>query len=105
MRVFRLASHVSLHHVSSRPLSPTHYAPLQVRTNMANTITSIKRLIGTRFNDPAVQTELAGNNFKGVAMADGETGMQVSPSVSFNTLLRGFPPSALRSSLHATVLY
>jgi len=50
----------------------------QVRTNMANTITSIKRLIGTRFNDPAVQTELAGNNFKGVAMPDGETGMQVS---------------------------
>ena len=63
-------------HVCCAPF-PILFSP-QVRTNMANTITSIKRLIGTRFNDPAVQTELAGNNFKGVAMADGETGMQVS---------------------------
>jgi hypothetical protein len=44
---------------------------------MANTITSIKRLVGTKFTDPAVQKELEGCNFKGVAMPDGETGVEV----------------------------
>ena len=47
---------------------------------MANTITSIKRLVGTRFSDPSVQAELEGAGFVGVAMPDGETGLQVRPS-------------------------
>jgi hypothetical protein len=44
---------------------------------MANTITSIKRFIGTKFNEPSVQDELQSANFKAVEGPNGETSVEV----------------------------
>jgi hypothetical protein len=45
---------------------------------MANTITDVKRYVGRRFNEPAVQAELeAFANFSYVAMENDELGVEV----------------------------
>jgi len=46
---------------------------------MPNTITSIKRLIGTKFREEGVQAELATCNFTAVEGPNGETAVEVRP--------------------------
>lgn len=52
---------------------------VQVRTNMANTITAIKRIVGRKFNEEGVQAELENHAFfNAVQMPNGEVGVEVS---------------------------
>ena len=52
-------------------------ATSMVRTNMANTITHIKRFVGRKFSEAGVQEELRDVNFKAVAMDNDEIGVKV----------------------------
>jgi heat shock protein 4 len=46
---------------------------------MANTVTQIKRIVGRKFSEPGVQTELANfANFNAVEMPNGEVGVEVN---------------------------
>ena len=52
-------------------------ASSMTRTNMANTITHIKRFIGRKFSEAGVQEDLKDVNFRAVAMDNDEIGVKV----------------------------
>lgn len=56
-------------------LSPSR---LQLRTNMANTVTQLKRILGRKFSDPSVQADLETHlNYKIVQRPGDEIGVEV----------------------------
>lgn len=69
--------------LSQRHPSPRRPPPLatnraQVRTNMDNTVTQIKRLLGRKFSEPGVQQEMKEHlNFTIVPTANDEIGIEV----------------------------
>ena len=51
---------------------------MQVRTNMDNTVTQIKRLLGRKFSEPGVQEEMKEHlNFQIVEQKDDDIGIEV----------------------------
>ena len=54
-------------------------ATTQIRTNMANTITNVKRLLGAKFAEPGIKAELETHaNLTAIEMPDGDIGFDVS---------------------------
>lgn len=54
-------------------------ATTQIRTNMANTIAQVKRLLGRKFSEPGVAAEFEHHlNFKAQPVGDDEIGIQVN---------------------------
>ena len=59
-------------------MSPPLTRPPQVRTNMDNTVTQIKRLIGRKFSEPGVAEDIETHlNYKIRQLPNDEIGIEV----------------------------
>jgi hypothetical protein len=63
---------------------------------MANTITSLKRLVGRKYSEEGVQAELATCNFTAVALENDEIGVEVRRAARTRC-----PPQAALAQGHA----
>ena len=72
---------------------------------MSNTITNIKRFIGTKFSESGVQAELAHCNFSAVEGPGGETSVEVSiflneKNIHLTIIMKHTYPPLLPSSVY-----
>jgi molecular chaperone DnaK (HSP70) len=78
-------------------------AATQVRTNMANTVTQLKRILGRKLNEPGVQKEFEDHlHYKAVGI--GADGNDIGIKVSGSKLMRAIIVAPRSSFAHFVFL-